>query len=91
MLALPIDGKILLLTSFQTIWFRAMQPKTSRQFGWFGLLMIAIVSGLVVKILGDPIVEVIHPKLEDVAEDAEEFLDDQEWGEKLNEWLDQML
>lgn len=69
----------------------AMPPKTTKQFGWFGLLMIAIISGLIVKIVGDPMVQVITPKLEDMAEEAEDFLDDQEWGEQLNKWLEQML
>lgn len=67
-----------------------MQPRTSKQFGWFGLLMIAIISGLVVKILGDPIVQILNPKIEDAAEEIEEFLDDHDWEETLSEWLEQM-
>jgi hypothetical protein len=72
-----------------------MQPKTDKQFGWFGLLTIAIVSGLIVKIVGDPLVEVITPKLERTAKKTERlldhFLDDQDWGEKLHDWLDRVL
>jgi hypothetical protein len=76
-----------------------MQPKTNKQFGWFGLLMIAVISGLIVKVLGDPLVEMLSPKIEDAVEEGEDWLDDwlddwfdeREWGEKLDEWLDQVL
>jgi hypothetical protein len=69
-----------------------MQPKTdkSKPFGWLNLLMIAIVSGLVVRVLGDPLVNVISPKLEDAFEDADDFLDDLRWQKKINRWIDQM-
>jgi hypothetical protein len=65
----------------------AMQPKTSKQFGWFGLLMIATLSGLIIKIVGDPLVQIFTPKLEDAADDVEDWLDDQNLGERLEEWL----
>jgi hypothetical protein len=67
-----------------------MQPETNRRISWFGLLMIAIVSGLVIKIVGDPLVKIISPRIEDVAEDAEDFVDDQNWGRKLEKWLEQL-
>jgi hypothetical protein len=67
-----------------------MQPETNRRISWFGLLMIAIVSGLVIKIVGDPLVKIISPRIEDVAEDAEDFVDDQNWGRKLEKWLKQL-
>lgn len=67
-----------------------MQPETNRQISWFGLLMIAIVSGLVIKIVGDPLVKIISPRIEDVTEDAEDFVDDQNWGRKLEKWLEQL-
>jgi hypothetical protein len=38
--------------------------------------MIATISGLVVKIVGDPITAVTTPKLENVLEDMEDFVDD---------------
>lgn len=63
-----------------------MEPKTSKQPGWLGLLMIAVLSGLVVKVVGDPIVQVLNPKVEDAAEEAEDFLD-RDWGRQLNRWL----
>lgn len=67
-------------------------PKTTGQLGWFGLLMIAVISGLVVKIVGDPLVQVISPKLEDAAESTEDFVDDhwpdQNWGKQLDRWLE---
>jgi hypothetical protein len=72
-----------------------MQPKTNKQFGWFGLLTIAVISGLIVKVVGDPLVELFSPKIEDAAEEVEDWLDDwfddQDWGEKLGEWLDSTL
>lgn len=64
--------------------------KTGRPFGWFGLLMIAVISGLVVKIVGDPIVDVLTPKIEEMAEEAEDIWDDQDWAERLREWLEQI-
>lgn len=68
------------------------QPKTdkSKPFGWLSLLMIAILSGLVVRVLGDPLVNVVSPKLEDAFEDADDFLDDLRWQKKINRWIDQM-
>lgn len=67
-------------------------PKTTRQLGWFGLLMIAVISGLVVKIVGDPLVQVISPKLEDAADSAEDFVDDhwtdRDWSKQLDRWLE---
>lgn len=66
------------------------RPETNRQITWFGLLMIAIVSGLVIKIVGDPLVKIVSPKIEDVAEDAEDFVDDQNWDRKLEKWLKQI-
>jgi hypothetical protein len=65
----------------------AMQPKTSNQFGWFGLLMIATVSGLIIKVVGDPLVQILSPKLEDRIEDIENWLADQEWEERWEDWL----
>lgn len=65
----------------------AMQPKTSNPFGWFGLLIIATVSGLIIKVVGDPLVQIFSPKLEDAADHVEDWLDDQEWEETWDEWL----
>ncbi|HEY9621542.1 MAG TPA: hypothetical protein V6C78_14365 [Crinalium sp.] len=48
----------------------------SKRFSWLGVLMIATISGLVVKIVGDPITAVTTPKLENVLEDMEDFVDD---------------
>lgn len=68
-----------------------MQTKPSKRFGWFGLLTIAVISGLIVRVVGDPLVQIISPKIEDAAEDAADFLEDQDLGEKLNHWLEQQL
>ncbi|WNZ22223.1 hypothetical protein HJG54_04655 [Leptolyngbya sp. NK1-12] len=69
-----------------------MQPKTNKQFGWFGLLMIAVISGLIVRVVGDPLVEMFSPKIADLTEGAGEWLEDwfedREWREKLQDWLD---
>lgn len=65
----------------------ARHPKTTNPFGWFGLLMIATVSGLIIKVVGDPLVQVFAPRLEDAADEIEDWLDDQDWGERLDDWL----
>ena len=59
-----------------------MQPKIDKphKSGGLGLLLIAIVSGLVVKLVGDPLVEVISSQIKHAARDAGEFLEDQRWG-----------
>lgn len=49
--------------------------------------MIATMSGLIIKVVGDPLVQIFTPKLEDAADDAEDWLDDQDWGEQFEEWL----
>ncbi len=64
--------------------------KTGKPFGWLSLLLIAIVSGLVVKIIGDPLVQVFGPKIENAVEEAGDFLDnqlDQNWSKKLHRWM----
>ncbi|NJN60045.1 MAG: hypothetical protein HC879_22475 [Leptolyngbyaceae cyanobacterium SL_5_9] len=48
----------------------------NKPFGWLGILLITIVSGLVVRVLGDPIVEVTSPTLENFFEDVEDFFED---------------
>lgn len=68
-----------------------MEPNTGKQLGWFGLLMIAVVSGLVVKVVGDPLVQVISPMVEDAAEEITDSLQDQPWGKQLNRWLEDWL
>jgi hypothetical protein len=64
-----------------------MEPKTSKQPSWLGLLMIAVLSGLIVKVVGDPIVQILNPKVEDVAAEAEDFFD-RDWGRQFNRWLE---
>lgn len=67
-----------------------MQPETNKsgrsggKFSGLGLLLIAIVSGLVVKVVGDPLVEVISPSIKQAARDAGEFLDEQRWDRQWN-------
>jgi len=84
--------RLYLLHSLSAIYFiaplyelaSAAMPKTqdesssvmNKPFGWLGILLIAIISGLVVRVLGDPIVEVTSPKLEGFFEDIEEFFED---------------
>lgn len=66
--------------------------KTGGPAGWLGLLLIAIVSGLVVKVIGDPLVEVFGPKVEHAVEEAGDFVDqqlDQNWGKKLHRWFEE--
>ncbi|MBF2074100.1 MAG: hypothetical protein IGS50_10120 [Synechococcales cyanobacterium C42_A2020_086] len=49
--------------------------------------MIATVSGLLVKVLGEPIVQITSPLLEQWIEDAQEWLDDQDLPRQLERWL----
>lgn len=49
--------------------------------------MIATVSGLIIKVVGDPLVQILSPKLEDRIEDIENWLADQEWEERWEDWL----
>jgi hypothetical protein len=51
----------------------------NKPFGWLGVLLIATISGLIVRVLGDPIVEITSPTLEDFFEDVEEFFEDREF------------
>lgn len=62
----------------------------SKQLSWVGVLLIATISGLLVRILGDPLVELTSPKIENFFESAEEFWDDpQDWIEEWREdWRD---
>ncbi len=76
-----------------------MQPKTDKsgksegRSGGLSLLLIAIFSGLVVKVVGDPLVEVISPPIKHAAKDAGDFLEDQRWGRQWSrqwrQWGDQ--
>lgn len=50
--------------------------------------MIAVISGLIVKVVGEPIAQVMGPKVEDVAEEAADFLHDQRWEKRLNRWIE---
>ncbi|MBD2067259.1 hypothetical protein H6F93_06915 [Leptolyngbya sp. FACHB-671] len=57
----------------------------NRPLSWLGVLLIAVVSGLIVRVLGDPIVEVTSPNLEEFFEDVEEFFEDpKDFFEDLN-------
>jgi hypothetical protein len=42
--------------------------------GWFSLLMAATISGLIIKVVGDPLVEVTNPQMKDTIEDTQDFL-----------------
>ncbi|MDX2211831.1 MAG: hypothetical protein SFY66_00955 [Oculatellaceae cyanobacterium bins.114] len=50
-----------------------------KQSSWVGVLLIAILSGLIIKVVGDPIVEVTSPAVED-------FLDDM--GDRFEDTMD---
>jgi len=57
----------------------------NKPFSWLGVLLITIISGLIVRVLGDPMVEVTSPALEDFFEDVEELFEDpQEFFEDMN-------
>jgi hypothetical protein len=73
-----------------------MQPtdKHGKPFGWFGLLMIAIISGLIIKVIGDPLVKVMSPKIETVLEEVQDVGHDQAWrrlNKTFRKWRDQAL
>ncbi len=53
--------------------------------------MIAVISGLVVKVIGDPLVQVISPTMEDVAEETTDLLQDHHWRKQLDRWLEDWL
>jgi hypothetical protein len=65
-----------------------MEPKTEKRFGWFGVLLIAVFSGLVVRILGDPLAEVTTPKLKRFLRHTQDFVEDHEPLERLQKWLE---
>ncbi|MGJ3250340.1 MAG: hypothetical protein ACFE0J_04275 [Elainellaceae cyanobacterium] len=46
------------------------------RLGWFSVLIITTVSGLIVRVVGDPLVEMTSPKVEEIFEDIEDWLDD---------------
>lgn len=48
----------------------------NKSLGWVGVLLIAVISGLIVRVLGDPIVEVTSPTIEEFFEDVEDFFED---------------
>jgi hypothetical protein len=57
----------------------------NKSLSWLGVLLIAVISGLIVRVLGDPIVEVTSPTIEEFFEDVEEFFEDpQEFFEDMN-------
>jgi biopolymer transport protein ExbB/TolQ len=59
----------------------------SKRFNWLGVLLIATVSGLIVKVVGDPITAVTTPKIEDFLEDIEDFFEDfEDRLEDMNLW-----
>jgi hypothetical protein len=45
-----------------------------KAIGWLGLLMAATLSGLIIKVVGDPLVEVTNPPMKDAIEDTQDFL-----------------
>jgi hypothetical protein len=66
---------------------RANSLDMSKRFNWLGVLIIATVSGLIVRVVGDPITAVTTPKIEDILEDIEDFFDDvEDTLEDMNWW-----
>jgi hypothetical protein len=57
------------------------------RIGIFSALLIAIASGLVVKVVGDPIVEVTAPKIDNFFDDIEDWVDDigDAWKKNMRE------
>ncbi|MBD2461239.1 hypothetical protein H6G89_09295 [Oscillatoria sp. FACHB-1407] len=48
----------------------------SQRLSWVGVLLIAIISGLVIKIVGDPIVEITTPAIADFFDDMGDRFED---------------
>jgi hypothetical protein len=42
--------------------------------GWMSLLLIATISGLIIKVVGDPLAEATTPQMKDAIEDTQDFL-----------------
>ncbi len=56
--------------------------------------MIAIISGLIIKVIGDPLVKVMSPKIETVLEEVQDVGHDQAWrrlNKTFRKWRDQAL
>ena len=51
-----------------------MEP--DHKIGLLSAVFIAVISGLMIKVIGDPLVEVTAPKLEDFFENVEESWED---------------
>jgi hypothetical protein len=66
-----------------------MQPHTGKQIGWLGVLLVAIASGLIIKVVGDPIVEITSPKIEKFLRKTQDSLEDQNFPKKIRKLLEE--
>jgi hypothetical protein len=59
-----------------------------QRFSWFGVLVITTLSGLIVRVVGDPLVDMTSPQIEDVFDDLEDWFDETQeawddwWGDR---------
>jgi hypothetical protein len=59
-----------------------------KRLGFFSTLVIATVSGLLIRVVGDPLVKMTNPHLEEFFEDVEDNWDEIEdnW-EEVTDWF----
>jgi hypothetical protein len=62
-----------------------------KRIGWFGFLMITIISGLVLRVLGDPLVEVTSPQVKDAMEQTQDALQDEDFQQRVRRFIKDVL
>lgn len=58
----------------------------NKRFSWLGVLLVATISGLIVKIVGDPLVELTTPEIKDFLDDLGDRTEDQ--VEDIQDWFE---
>ncbi len=56
-----------------------------QRFTWFGVLIITTLSGLIVRVVGDPLVEMTSPQIEDFFDDVDDWFE--QTRDTLDDWL----
>jgi hypothetical protein len=63
--------------------------RMGKAVGWFGLLVAATISGLLIKVIGDPLVEVTNPTMKDAIEETQDVMNVRHWKKQFRKWLHQ--
>ena len=57
-----------------------------KRFSWLGVLLVATISGLIVRIVGDPLVELTTPEIKDFLDNLGDRTEDK--VEDIQDWFE---